>query len=158
VLFDLNSCTHARMPAGGVSRAPIAPSPPAFATAIDRLTGHAPAIGASMMGTWRPYFAERHGAVQRLRTCVRHLVNGSIGVALTSHMFNMARGPAIAVRANVAVQTDERSTRRELWRWELDIGPGRQQAHSAKQKRLLTRQRNRLHDRHRAPLGAGGFE
>ena len=41
---------------------------------------------------------------------------------------------------------------------ELDIGPGRLQAHSAKQKRLLMRQRNRLHDRHRAPLGAGGFE
>ncbi len=40
---------------------------------------------------------------------------------------------------------------------ELDIGPGLQ-AHSATQKRLLTRERNRLHHRHRAPLGAGGFE
>lgn len=41
---------------------------------------------------------------------------------------------------------------------ELDIGPGRLQARSAAQKRLLTRERNRLHDRHRAPLGAGGLE
>jgi hypothetical protein len=41
---------------------------------------------------------------------------------------------------------------------ELDIGPGRLQAHSARQRRLLTRERNRLHDRHRAPLGAGGLE
>jgi hypothetical protein len=41
---------------------------------------------------------------------------------------------------------------------ELDIGPGRLQAHSANEKRLLTRERNRLHDRHRAPLGAGGLE
>ena len=36
------------MPAGGVSSAPIAPMLPALATAIDRLTGHAPAIGASI--------------------------------------------------------------------------------------------------------------
>jgi hypothetical protein len=41
---------------------------------------------------------------------------------------------------------------------ELDIGPGRLQTHSATPKRLLTRERNRLHERHRAPLGAGGLE
>ena len=32
----------------------FAPIAPAFATAIDRLTGHAPAMGASRMGTCRP--------------------------------------------------------------------------------------------------------
>jgi hypothetical protein len=41
---------------------------------------------------------------------------------------------------------------------ELDIGPGRLQAHSATQNRRLTGECNRLHDRHRAPLGAGGLE
>ena len=39
--------------------------------------------------------------------------------------------------------------------WELDIEPG---TFEPSQKRLLTRERNRLHERHRAPLGAGGFE
>jgi len=42
------------MPSGGVISAPIAPIPPAFATAIDRLAGQAPAIGASMIGIVKP--------------------------------------------------------------------------------------------------------
>src|SRR2546421_417603 len=46
------------MPAGGVTNAPMAPIPPAFATAIDRLVGHAPAIGASRTGRSRPYLAQ----------------------------------------------------------------------------------------------------
>ena len=53
-LFDRNSSTQARMPAGGVTSAPIAPMLPALATAIERLAGHAPAIGASRMGNFRP--------------------------------------------------------------------------------------------------------
>src|SRR5579863_3607010 len=32
--------------------------PPAFATAIDKPAGHAPAIGASRIGTLRPYLAQ----------------------------------------------------------------------------------------------------
>ncbi len=47
------------MPAGGVKRAPIAPIPPEFATAIDRLAGHAPAIGASKIGRVSAYFAQK---------------------------------------------------------------------------------------------------
>src|SRR3954447_5646714 len=43
------------MPAGGVINAPIAPMPPAFATATERLAGHAPAIGASRIGHRKPY-------------------------------------------------------------------------------------------------------
>ena len=35
----------------------------AFATAIERLAGHAPAIGASRMGSFRPYFAQNSVAV-----------------------------------------------------------------------------------------------
>jgi hypothetical protein len=33
--------------------------PPAFATAADRLTGHAPAIGASMTGIFNPYLSQK---------------------------------------------------------------------------------------------------
>src|SRR5881394_4339927 len=46
------------MPAGDVSNAPIAAIPPAFATATDRLAGQAPAIGASRIGSSRPYPAQ----------------------------------------------------------------------------------------------------
>ena len=50
--FDcaLKAPTHSAMPDGGVTSAPSAPMPPALATATDRLTGHAPAIGASRIG------------------------------------------------------------------------------------------------------------
>ena len=50
------------MPAGGVINAPIAPMPPAFATAIDKLAGDAPAIGASMIGSAKPYRAQNAAA------------------------------------------------------------------------------------------------
>ena len=42
------------MPAGGVTSAPIAPIPPALATAIDKPTADAPAIGASRIGSDKP--------------------------------------------------------------------------------------------------------
>ena len=50
---------HRRMAAAGLRSAPIAPMPPALATAIERLGGHAPAIGASMMGTAKPCAAAK---------------------------------------------------------------------------------------------------
>ena len=46
------------MPVGGVISAPNAPMPPALATAIDKLAGHAPAMGASRMGSFSPYFVQ----------------------------------------------------------------------------------------------------
>src|SRR3712207_8749181 len=54
LLPERNSFTQARMPGGLVTSAPIAPIPPALATAMERLAGHAPAIGASKIGSWRP--------------------------------------------------------------------------------------------------------
>ena len=42
------------MPGEVFISAPIAPIPPALATAIDRLTGEAPAIGASRIGMRTP--------------------------------------------------------------------------------------------------------
>ena len=62
LLLALNSSTQDRISAGGERSAPIAPIPPAFATAIDRLAGHAPAIGASMIGSLRPNFAQNRFA------------------------------------------------------------------------------------------------
>src|SRR3982750_3309484 len=53
-LFARTSSAHAEISAGCISSAPHAPRPPAFTTAIEREEGHAPAIGASRMGTWRP--------------------------------------------------------------------------------------------------------
>lgn len=58
LLLDRNSCTYERIPAGGVSRAPVAPIPPVFATAMERLAGEAPAMGATSMGTLRPYVSQ----------------------------------------------------------------------------------------------------
>ena len=59
-----------RMPDGVVSSAPSAPMPPALATAIDRLTGQAPAIGASRMGRPRPYCSQNALARSRGRDVV----------------------------------------------------------------------------------------
>jgi hypothetical protein len=50
--------------------APIAPIPPALATAMERLAGHAPAIGASKIGSCRPYFAQKAAARSRGREIV----------------------------------------------------------------------------------------
>jgi hypothetical protein len=38
-----------------------------LATAMERLAGHAPAIGASKIGSWRLYFAQK--AAARSRGC-----------------------------------------------------------------------------------------
>src|SRR5579864_9413313 len=53
------------MPSGGVRSAPMAPMPPALATAIERLAGHAPAMGARRIGNFRPYFAQNASARAR---------------------------------------------------------------------------------------------
>src|SRR3954471_24285790 len=53
-VFARRSAAHAEISAGCINNAPHAPRPPALATAIDSEDGHAPAIGASRMGTLRP--------------------------------------------------------------------------------------------------------
>ena len=58
LLLDLNSCTHARIACGSLINAPSAPMLPTLASAIDRVAGHAPAIGASNIGNFKPYFAQ----------------------------------------------------------------------------------------------------
>ncbi len=58
LLLDLNSCTHAWIAGGSLINAPSAPMLPALASAIDRVAGHAPAIGASNIGSFKPYFAQ----------------------------------------------------------------------------------------------------
>jgi hypothetical protein len=60
----------------------MAPIPPAFAIAIERLTGHAPALGASRIGMPSPYLAENSAArsLGRVVTVGRlyALANGSV--------------------------------------------------------------------------------
>jgi hypothetical protein len=53
------------MSSGFDGSAPIAPMPPALATAIDRLAGQALAIGASRIGSLRPYIVQK--AIARSR-------------------------------------------------------------------------------------------
>jgi hypothetical protein len=60
--LDLNSCTHAWIAGGSLIKAPSAPMLPAFASAMERLAGHAPAIGASNIGSFSPYFAQNASA------------------------------------------------------------------------------------------------
>ena len=50
LLCAVNARTQSGMPARVVTSAPSAPMPPALATATDRPTGQAPAIGASRIG------------------------------------------------------------------------------------------------------------
>jgi hypothetical protein len=50
------------MPAGSVISAPIAPIPPAFATAMESPGGHEPAMGASRIGQLNPYLAQNGSA------------------------------------------------------------------------------------------------
>src|SRR6185312_2699628 len=54
-----NSPVHSRMADGVYISAPRAPMLPAPATAADRLTGHAPAMGASMIGIFNRYFSQK---------------------------------------------------------------------------------------------------
>jgi hypothetical protein len=79
-----NSFTQARMPSGLVMSAPIAPIPPALATAMDRLTGHAPAIGASRIGSRRPYLAQNAAARSRAREVVFGQADVVIGDSATT--------------------------------------------------------------------------
>ena len=65
LLWDLNSCTHARIASGLLMRAPRAPMLPALAKAMERLAGQAPAMGASNMGSLNPYFAQKDSARPR---------------------------------------------------------------------------------------------
>src|SRR5580700_11334874 len=73
------------MPAGCVINAPIAPMPPALATAIERLAGHAPAIGASKTGSLRPYFAQKALARSRGAEVLFDQLDCDIGVSRSDH-------------------------------------------------------------------------
>jgi len=53
------------MASGALIKAPRAPMPPALATEIERLTGHAPAIGASRIGSFSPYLRQKDSARAR---------------------------------------------------------------------------------------------
>src|SRR5580700_6063571 len=53
------SPTMRRCLRAGSNKAPIAPIAPALATATLNATGHAPAIGASRMGTSRPWTSQK---------------------------------------------------------------------------------------------------
>src|SRR5579859_330549 len=65
LLFDLNSSIHARIASGSLMSAPRAPMLPALATAMERLAGQAPAMGASSIGSFNPYFAQNEWARAR---------------------------------------------------------------------------------------------
>jgi hypothetical protein len=65
LLLDRNSCTHVRIASGALISAPRAPMLPALAKAMERLTGQAPAMGASRIGSFNPYLAQNASA--RLR-------------------------------------------------------------------------------------------
>jgi hypothetical protein len=56
------------------------PIPPALATAMERLAGHAPAIGASKIGSWRPYCAQKAAA----RSHGREFVFGQTDAVIVS--------------------------------------------------------------------------
>src|SRR5438067_1261136 len=62
LLFDLNSCTQLRIVSSVLISAPRAPMLPALTKATERLTGQAPAMGASRIGNFNPYLEQNASA------------------------------------------------------------------------------------------------
>src|SRR5687767_3105372 len=65
LLCARNSTAHAFISSGVFSKAPMPPIPPALATAIAKLQGQAPAIGACSTGISMPKWRQK--AAERLR-------------------------------------------------------------------------------------------
>lgn len=84
LLCPRNSDAHARMPSGGVSNAPIAPMPPALATATASDAGDAPAMGASMIGTRNENRSQNAAARSRAAMRFAHcsIIISSLGVCV----------------------------------------------------------------------------
>src|ERR1700677_3737716 len=126
-LAERNCSTHARMAGGWLTTAPIAPIPPAFATAAARVAGQAPAIGAIRIGSRRPYVAQNCAARSRGRTEEGRGVAAMVGdVMLGAATAELARRrshcyPTLAGRR--ANRTTTRHVRQSLRRVGcLDIG------------------------------------
>src|ERR1700733_270766 len=76
---ERNCSTHVRMAAGGLTRAPIAPIPPALATAAARVAGQAPGVGAIRIGMRIQYIAQNAAARTRGLTEERRAVAAMLG-------------------------------------------------------------------------------